>query len=57
MTGLRIPRENIKKLFAVNKNDWKRETEDIGRFFKTFGKDLPREMGKELKSLGKRLAA
>ena len=56
MTGLRIPRENMHKLSAINKNDWKQEIEDVNAFFKTFGKDLPSEMWRELKGLEKRLA-
>jgi phosphoenolpyruvate carboxykinase (GTP) len=55
MTGLRIPRDNIRKLFAINKKDWKQEAESIGQFFGKFGKDLPPEMAKELRELDKRL--
>ncbi|MBN3033436.1 MAG: phosphoenolpyruvate carboxykinase (GTP) [Candidatus Saganbacteria bacterium] len=55
MTGLRIPRENMNKLLAISKADWKEEAASIAEFFKTFGKDLPREMGSELAALQKRL--
>jgi phosphoenolpyruvate carboxykinase (GTP) len=57
MTGLRIPRENMHKLFAIKKDDWKEEARGVGEFFKTFGKDLPREMSQELKALEKRLSS
>jgi phosphoenolpyruvate carboxykinase (GTP) len=55
LTGLRIPRENMTKLLAIHKNDWHEETVSIEEFFKTFGKDLPKELAKELTSLKKRL--
>jgi phosphoenolpyruvate carboxykinase (GTP) len=55
LTGLRIPRENMRKLLAVNKNDWKEEAASIEEFFGCFGKDLPREMWQELRKLEKRL--
>jgi phosphoenolpyruvate carboxykinase (GTP) len=55
MTGLRIPRENMNKLLAISKADWKEEADSITEFFKTFGKDLPKEMTRELGALKKRL--
>jgi phosphoenolpyruvate carboxykinase (GTP) len=55
MTGLRFPREHLKKLFAIDKNDWQAEAASIKDFFKTFGKDLPKEMQHELRALEKRL--
>ena len=55
MTGLRIPRENMKKLLAIDKGDWRQEAASIAEFFKSFGKDLPKEMHHELKALEKRL--
>ena len=56
MTGLRIPRENMKKLLSINKEDWKEEAASVAEFFKTFGKDLPPEMSAELKGLQRRLS-
>ncbi|MFA6430840.1 MAG: phosphoenolpyruvate carboxykinase (GTP) [Candidatus Margulisiibacteriota bacterium] len=56
MTGLRIPRENLKKVFAINKEDWKEEAASIKEFYATFGKDLPKELKNELSALEKRLA-
>lgn len=55
MTGMRIPRENMRKLLAISKNDWQQEAAGIDEFFKIFGKDLPKEMRAELKALKKRL--
>jgi phosphoenolpyruvate carboxykinase (GTP) len=55
MTGLRTPRENMKKLLAISKKNWKEEAGSVEEFFNAFGKDLPWEMDQELKSLKKRL--
>ncbi|MDD5594056.1 MAG: phosphoenolpyruvate carboxykinase (GTP) [Candidatus Margulisbacteria bacterium] len=55
LTGLRMPRENMKKLLTINNKDWKQEAASISEFFKTFGNDLPKEMSHELKALEKRL--
>ncbi|MFA5112961.1 MAG: phosphoenolpyruvate carboxykinase (GTP) [Candidatus Margulisiibacteriota bacterium] len=55
LTGLRIPRDNMNKLLAISKADWKEEAESVAAFFKTFGKDLPKPLAAELKALEKRL--
>jgi phosphoenolpyruvate carboxykinase (GTP) len=55
LTGLRIPRDNMNKLLAISKADWKEEAAGVAEFFKTFGKDLPKEMAAELKALQRRL--
>ena len=55
MTGLRIPRENMRKLLTIDGKDWEEEVAGIKEFFNTFGKDLPKEMQRELASLQKRL--
>jgi phosphoenolpyruvate carboxykinase (GTP) len=55
LTGLRIPRENMKQLLTIDKKDWAEETEGARAFFTTFGKSLPRELWKELAALRKRL--
>jgi len=55
MTGLRSPREHMRKLLAINHKDWREEAESIGEFFNSFGKDLPKEMKHELNALEKRL--
>ncbi|MFA5839982.1 MAG: phosphoenolpyruvate carboxykinase (GTP) [Candidatus Margulisiibacteriota bacterium] len=55
MTGLRIPHENMRKLLAVHKNDWKEELSGVKEFFDTFGRDLPKEMWQEYRALEKRL--
>ena len=55
LTGLRIPRENLQKLFHIDRQDWKDEAASVDAFFKTFGKTLPKEMKAELNGLEKRL--
>ncbi|MFH1386840.1 MAG: phosphoenolpyruvate carboxykinase (GTP) [bacterium] len=55
LTGLRITREHLRKLFTIDKNDWQAEASSVAEFFKTFGKDLPNELHHELKALEKRL--
>ena len=56
MTSLRIPRENIKKLLAINKNDWIQEAESVKEFLSGFGKNLPPAIRQEYQNLKKRLA-
>jgi len=55
MTGLRIPRENLTKLFTINKKDWQQDLASVQEFFNGFGKDLPPELWKEFRALKKRL--
>lgn len=55
MTGLRLPARAQEKLFTINKTDWLEEAEDVKKFFKRFGKDLPQELWKEYKALLRRL--
>jgi phosphoenolpyruvate carboxykinase (GTP) len=57
LTGLRIPRENMRKLSAIHKKDWQEELKGIDAFFKTFGNTMPKEMWNEYRALQKRLAA
>jgi phosphoenolpyruvate carboxykinase (GTP) len=55
MTGMRIPRENMRKLLAISKKAWQQEAAGIEGFFQTFGRDLPGEMRSELTALKRRL--
>lgn len=55
LTGLKMPAKKLKELFVINKADWSPELEDIKKFFKQFGQDLPPELWYEYKSLEKRL--
>jgi phosphoenolpyruvate carboxykinase (GTP) len=57
LTGLSIARENVQKLFAVDRADWYEETESIAGFFQQFGNRLPKTMWDQLESLRLRLRA
>ena len=41
LTGLDLSREALAKLFAVNRNDWYDETDNVATFFQQFGKRFP----------------
>ena len=41
LTGLDISREALDKLFAVNRDDWYEETDNVASFFQQFGNALP----------------
>lgn len=51
MTGLHIPEEKMKQLFAVKKEEWQEEALDIEKFFAQFGSRLPKAMMDECKKL------
>jgi phosphoenolpyruvate carboxykinase (GTP) len=55
LTGLDISREQLDKLFAINRDVWYQETEKIASFFQTFGDRLPKELWSQLESLRLRL--
>jgi len=54
MTGLKLPAQNMKKLFNLDNKLWQQELAGIAEFFTSFGKDLPKEMWQEYKALEKR---
>jgi len=55
LRGLRLSEETLHKLFHIDKRLWYKEVKNIKRFFKTFGKKLPKELKSELAALKKRL--
>jgi len=55
LTGLDTSKETVAKLLEVDKNEWEKEIEDQKEFFKTFGKDLPKEITTEHELLKKRI--
>lgn len=57
LTGLNVSREALNQLFAVNRNDWYSETEDIADFFQKFGTRFPRTLWDQLEALRQRLRA
>ena len=57
LTGLDISHDALDKVFAVNRDDWYRETEGIASFFQDFGPRLPKVLWEQLESLRQRLRA
>lgn len=57
LTGLDLPRENLAKLFAVNRSDWYEETDSVTSFFQQFNHRFPRVLWDQLESLRLRLKA
>ena len=55
MTGLKLPKSVMKKLFELNKHEWLAEIEDQKKFFDIFGRTLPKEILQEHKALEKRI--
>jgi len=55
MTGLDLPGESLNKLLKIENQDWLKEMEGIGEFFKKIGKDLPAELWQEYEALVQRL--
>jgi phosphoenolpyruvate carboxykinase (GTP) len=52
-TGLRIPEETLRKLSAVNGEEWRGELEDARTFLNQFGNRIPKEIWDEFKQLQK----
>jgi phosphoenolpyruvate carboxykinase (GTP) len=55
MTGLKISKDAMKKLFEIRKEEWQSEVEDQKKFLATFGKSLPKEIMQEHKALENRI--
>jgi phosphoenolpyruvate carboxykinase (GTP) len=55
MTGLKLEKGAMTKLFEVNKHEWLVELEDQKKFFNLFGKSMPKELTNEYKALEKRI--
>ncbi len=55
LTALDIRRDALAKLFAVNRDDWYQETDNITAFFQKFGSRFPRAMWDQLEQLRQRL--
>jgi phosphoenolpyruvate carboxykinase (GTP) len=55
LEGLEMPRDRFNKLLAIDKDEWKKETAEIGEFFQQFGPRMPQEMWDEYEALRKRL--
>jgi phosphoenolpyruvate carboxykinase (GTP) len=55
LSGLDIKPETVKKLFDIKPEEWKAETEEIGKFYSQFGKRLPSRLLSLLEDLKKAL--
>ncbi len=55
MTGLRLQKNALKKLFELKKEEWLAEIDDQKKFFEIFGRDLPKEILHEHQALEKRI--
>ncbi len=55
MTGLQLPHKNMKKLFAIDREEWARDLEKQREFFRTLGNKLPVEILDEHKAFQRRL--
>lgn len=53
--GLDISRENIEKLFEVDKNLWLSEVAEMREYYQIFGNKLPKELVNELDEIENRL--
>ncbi|MBR4674437.1 MAG: phosphoenolpyruvate carboxykinase (GTP) [Victivallales bacterium] len=56
LSGLNIPKEDLKALFGVDKEGWKAVIPQIEAHFAKFGKKLPKALVKQLDILKKNLA-
>ena len=55
MTGLNLSQEEMRKLFEIKPEDWRREMKDVSEFFKKFGERLPLELWAQHEALQRRL--
>ncbi len=55
MTGLKLPKNALKKLFEIKKQEWLAEVEAQKKFFAIFGKNFPKEILQEHHALEKRI--
>ncbi len=55
MTGIKIEKETMQKLFEIKPEDWKKEMTGIKDFFATFGDRLPVSLAAQLEALDRRL--
>ena len=55
MTGLNLPVNTLRRLFAIDKKDWLEELKSIKKFFARFKKGLPEELWQEYNLLAERI--
>src|SRR5580700_712540 len=51
-----VSRETMRELFSIKPDEWKKELETQAEFFKTLGKDMPRELIAQHDNLAKKFA-
>jgi phosphoenolpyruvate carboxykinase (GTP) len=51
LKGLNINKETMEKLLSVDKEEWKKEIEQIEEFYSSFGKKIPKELRHILNTL------
>ena len=51
-----VSRETMRELFSLKPDEWKKELEAQSEFFKTLGKDMPRELIAQQTKLGEKFA-
>ena len=56
LTSLDISKEKLSELFAVNKEEWLREVDELEEYFKRFEERFPKALKEELAALRERLA-
>ena len=56
LDGLSISQQKIDELLRVDAADWAAEEEDVAKFFRKFGSDLPDGLRKQEAQLGERLS-
>ncbi len=54
LTGLDISKDKLEKLFNVDPSEWKKELQDIDKFFGEFGGKMPKEMWQEFNDLSEK---
>ncbi len=57
LTGLKLHKETMERLLAVDNNEWLEELKAVKHFFLQFKKDLPQELWDEYEDLCSRLKA
>ncbi len=55
LSGLNLKREDFEKLIRIDRDEWKKEIEDIKSFFSKFGKRMPSFIWKHIEKLEKRI--
>jgi phosphoenolpyruvate carboxykinase (GTP) len=53
--GLNITKAAMKQLLSIDSEEWLHDMDDLNKFYKQFGKTLPKEIKEEYASLRKRL--